>query len=195
MRRERTVFFIYIHKFNYMSQSKPNKIPEINKSQPSEKGKKIFQPNLINWSYLYLGKAALTQTNTKRTIVVFRPNQINPGIKLKRIKFIGESQPPRKYMVTVVDIRIIFAYSPKKKRAKPIAEYSVLYPETSSASASGKSKGDLLVSARPEIKNIINAGNKGTTNHISFWAKTIWVKFKEPEHIITEIIIKPIDTS
>jgi hypothetical protein len=36
---------------------------------------------------------------------------------------------------------MILLYSAKKKSAKPIAEYSTLYPETSSASASGRSKG------------------------------------------------------
>ena len=55
----------------------------------------------------------------------------------------------------------MLAYSPKKNSAKPIAEYSVLYPETNSASASGKSKGALLVYANPEIKNIINKGKSG----------------------------------
>jgi len=33
-----------------------------------------------------------------------------------------------------------------------MAEYSTLYPETSSASASGKSKGCLFVSAKQDIK-------------------------------------------
>jgi len=50
-------------------------------------------------------------------------------------------------------------------------------------------------SAKEEIKNIINAGNRGIKNQISFWAKTISVKFKDPAHKITEIIINPIDTS
>ena len=48
-------------------------------------------------------------------------------------------------------ISSIFAYSPKKNKANVIAEYSTLYPETSSASASGKSKGCLLVSANIEM--------------------------------------------
>ena len=63
----------------YKSQSRPNKIPDTKNNQPNEKGKNIFQPNLINWSYLYLGKAALTQTNKNRIIVVFKPNQKKPG--------------------------------------------------------------------------------------------------------------------
>jgi len=31
-----------------------------------EFGKKTFQPKNINWSYLYRGKEARTQTNTKQ---------------------------------------------------------------------------------------------------------------------------------
>jgi len=38
-------------------------------------------------------------------------------------------------------------------------------PLTSSDSASAKSNGALLVSATDPIKNTINIGNKGTTNH------------------------------
>jgi hypothetical protein len=55
----------------------------------------------------------------------------------------------------------MFEYSPKKNSAKVIEEYSVLYPETSSASASGKSKGARFVSANIEIKKIIKSGYKG----------------------------------
>ena len=65
-------------------------------------------------------------------------------------------QPPRKIIVINNDIKIIFAYSAKKNKAKLIAEYSTLYPDTNSASASGKSKGALFVSAKAEIKNKIN---------------------------------------
>jgi hypothetical protein len=61
------------------------------------------------------------------------------------------NQPPKKSIVVKLHIRIIFAYSPKKNRAKPIAEYSTLYPATNSASASGKSKGARLVSANIEM--------------------------------------------
>jgi len=51
------------------------------------------------------------------------------------------NQPPKKRVDTKALIKSILAYSPKKNKAKVIAEYSTLYPETSSASASGKSKG------------------------------------------------------
>lgn len=59
-----------------------------------------------------------------------------------------------------VHIIIILLYSPRKKRAKAIPEYSTLYPATSSASASGKSKGARFVSAKADIKNKIKIGNK-----------------------------------
>jgi hypothetical protein len=36
------------------------------------------------------------------------------------------------------------------------------------SSASAKSRGALLVSAKAPIKNIINTGNKGIINHIDF---------------------------
>ncbi len=50
-------------------------------------------------------------------------------------------------------------YSPKKNIANVIEEYSTLYPATSSASASGKSKGVLFVSANIDIKKTIKQGN------------------------------------
>jgi len=59
----------------------------------------------------------------------------------------------------------IFEYSPNENSANPIDEYSTLYPETSSASASGRSKGCLFVSAKAEVKNNKNKGKNGTKNH------------------------------
>ena len=86
-------------------------------------------------------------------------------------------------------------YSPIKNNAKPIAEYSVLKPETNSPSASGKSKGCLLHSANKAIKVITNKGNNGITNQIYFCAKTILVKFKEPVHKKITAKTEPIDNS
>ena len=59
-------------------------------------------------------------------------------------------------------IAIIEPYSAKKNSANPILEYSTLNPETSSDSASGKSKGARLVSANIDTKNIKNKGKNGT---------------------------------
>ena len=60
------------------------------------------------------------------------------------------SQPPRKNRVVMKDIRMMWIYSARKNRANVILEYSTLYPDTSSDSPSGRSKGVLLVSARIE---------------------------------------------
>lgn len=83
-------------------------------------------------------------------------------------------------MLDKIQIRTILAYSAKKKNTNITAECSVINPETSSDSASAKSKGGLLVSAIDPIKNMINIGNKGTTNHIALWASIFTVKFKLP---------------
>jgi len=105
------------------------------------------------------------------------------------------SQPPKNKMAQRELIKSIFAYSPKKKRANVIAEYSTLYPETSSASASGKSKGCLLVSASITIQKTRNIGNKGTINQIFCCIKTISVKLNEPAQTTTFRITKPNDNS
>jgi len=89
----------------------------------------------------------------------------------------------------------MLAYSPIKKKAKPTEEYSTLYPDTSSASASGKSKGARFVSAIAEIKNKMNKGNIGMIYQIFCCDTTISVKFKLPALIKTTIMIIPIETS
>lgn len=54
----------------------------------------------------------------------FKPNQIPPGIQFKNQK--GANQPPRNNKVVTTLINKILPYSPKKNKAKPIAEYSTL---------------------------------------------------------------------
>jgi len=121
-----------------------------------------------------------------------------PGI----IKFNGQkskkdggNQPPKNNITVNALIKIILLYSAKKNKAKLIAEYSTLYPETSSASASGKSNGCRFVSANAHIKKIRNIGNNGITYQICFCAFTISFKFKDPDNNITEMIVIPIETS
>ena len=89
----------------------------------------------------------------------------------------------------------MFPYSPKKNNANPIAEYSTLYPDTNSASASGKSNGCRFVSANAETKNLLIIGNKGLTYHTSSCARTIPDKFPVPAHINTDTTMNPIETS
>jgi hypothetical protein len=93
------------------------------------------------------------KVNTTNTI--FNANHIQDGNKFN--PKIG-NHPPKNIIEIKVDIRRIFAYSAKKNSTNPTAEYSTLYPDTNSDSASGKSKGILFVSARAEIKNNINEG-------------------------------------
>ena len=61
-------------------------------------------------------------------------------------------QEPKKKKTNKKEFTNILVYSAKKKMAKFIAEYSTLYPATNSASASGKSNGILLVSAKIIMK-------------------------------------------
>ena len=89
----------------------------------------------------------------------------------------------------------MLAYSAKKNRTNDAEEYSVKNPATKVASSSGKSKGNLFVSANAEIKKTINIGNKGIANQTVLCASTIFVKFNEPTHKRTVIITNPIETS
>ena len=70
-------------------------LDSINKN-PKDTGKKTFQPSLINWSYLYLGKVPLTNMNKKIKNKVFNANQIVPGIIFKGHIFNKGNQPPKK---------------------------------------------------------------------------------------------------
>ena len=92
-------------------------------------------------------------------------------------------------------ISIIDPYSAKKNKANPILAYSTLNPDTSSDSASGKSKGALFVSAKIDTKNIKNRGKKGITKNTKCWKATILIKFSELTHNKIDIRISPIDTS
>jgi len=108
---------------------------------------------------------ARTKIKRKQKITVFNAKKTSPGIQFKKAK--GASQPPKKKITISADIIIILLYSAKKNIAKLIDEYSTLYPATNSASASGRSKGARLVSARAEIKKIIANGNNGHINQTS----------------------------
>lgn len=77
----------------------------------------------------------------------------------------GKYQPPLNRIALSPDLRMMFEYSARKKRANPLAEYSTLYPETSSASASGRSNGWRFVSASVVIKKITKTGSRGAANH------------------------------
>jgi hypothetical protein len=61
---------------------------------------------------------------------------------------------------------IIAAYSPRKKSANFIDEYSVWYPPTNSVSDSGRSKGRRFVSANIDIVKTMNEMKSGIQRRI-----------------------------
>ena len=140
---------------------KNNKRKWLKNKRQIDNGIIIFQDNDINWSYLYLGKVALTQINKNTIKINLLKNQNQPGTKYNKVMFKGGNHPPKKRHTVKLDINKIEEYSAKKNKTKPTAEYSTLYPETSSDSASGKSKGTRFVSAKIDMKNNIKDGNSG----------------------------------
>src|ERR1039457_4930107 len=69
----------------------------------------------------------------------------------------GPFHPPRNRVVVRAHTVIMLAYSAMKNMAYFMLEYSVQNPETSSVSASGRSKGVRLISAIEQMKNTTNA--------------------------------------
>jgi hypothetical protein len=84
-------------------------------------------------------------------------------MQLNNQKSKGGSHPPKNNITITLHNNKILTYSPKKNKAKGNPECSVLYPDTNSDSASGRSKGERLVSARQQIINNKKVGNKGKT--------------------------------
>ena len=118
--------------------SKAAAMAAVSVSHPKEKGNNTFQPRRISWSYLYRGKAARVHIKKNKKTMTLSAYHNAPGIQCNSIKFAGGNQPPQKRQVHKLLMIIMLAYSPKKKRAKPIEEYSTLKPATNSASASGR---------------------------------------------------------
>src|SRR5689334_10293680 len=76
----------------------------------------------------------------------------------------GPFQPPRNRVTAIEQITRTFMYSPRKKNAHFMLEYSVWNPATNSASASGRSKGARLVSAKAVIMKVRKAIGWVNTN-------------------------------
>ena len=62
--------------------SKKNKKLAVKTTQTNESGRKIFQPNLINWSKRYLGTIALIRENKIKSPNILNIIQKAPGNKL-----------------------------------------------------------------------------------------------------------------
>lgn len=128
----------------------------------------------------------------KQIIIVLT---INQNEELGRI-LNGANHPPKKQIAIITDNQSILLYSARKNNANVIAEYSTLKPATSSASASGKSKGARFVSASNEMKNTTQVGNSGKQNHVPrpCWF-TISIRLNEFAQIEIGSSSNPIDTS
>ena len=106
-------------------------------------------------------------------------------IQLSFANISGILYPPKNKITVIVENITIELYSLKKKNTKGTEECSVINPETSSDSASCKSKGVLDVSANIEMKYNKNTGNNGITNQTVCWCSIILIKFKDPVISIT----------
>ena len=60
---------------------KKNKKLAVKTTQINESGRKIFQPNFINWSKRYLGTVALTKANKIKSPKILNIIQKGPGNK------------------------------------------------------------------------------------------------------------------
>ena len=110
----------------------------------------------------------------KATRQALKPITIDPGIN-----GIVVVDPPRNRSAIIYESVSILPYSPRKKSANVIEEYSILYPATISASASGRSKGARFVSARIEIKKIPASGRRGALSHDVVCARIISTRLRE----------------
>src|SRR5690606_38512735 len=146
--------------------------------------------------------------NMKKTKHSLSTNQITPGTQVKGAKSKGGSQPPRNRIVVIAHISTMATYSPRKNSRNGVEEYSIMWPATSSDSASTRSKGGRFVSASAEMKKMTNMGKRPSQCQSSrvlgrpsqvprpvCCASTIWDRLSEPTHSSTEMMMKPIEIS
>src|SRR5689334_15934015 len=127
-------------------------------------------------------------------------NQITPGTQVKGTTFTGGSHPPRNRIVAIAHIEAMATYSPSMNIMYGVEPYSTAKPATSSDSASTRSNGGRLVSARADMKKITNIGNSGSQNQLSrpylpICASTMAERLSEPATSSTVMKTKPIETS
>src|SRR5882672_7788203 len=123
---------------------------------------------------------AFTIAKRKKKNSILSRNQTMPGTTLSGHTFSGGSQPPRNRTVISEHISMMLTYSPKKNSMNWVAEYSTKKPATSSDSASTRSKGGRLVSARAETKKIGSMGNRiENMNQPCSCARTMAERFSE----------------
>ena len=138
----------------------------------------FFTSRLLN------NKTKKSNLTTKLILPIYKSKQKKNG-----------NQPPKNKIDINALIANIFEYSANENKANVMPEYSTLYPETNSASASGKSNGCLLVSANAEIKKIKKRGLTIKINQSDSWAIIIEFKLNEPANVAIEAKIKPKEIS
>src|SRR5208283_4881959 len=127
----------------------------------------------MRWSTLILGNVHLIHISIETTKYVFMKNHMNGGKN-------GPCHPPRNNVVATAETRNMFVYSARKNIANFMPLYSVIKPDTSSDSASGRSKGALFISAFDAIRNKTNPTGCKNTYHIFDCAATMSPIFREP---------------
>src|SRR6185436_5770083 len=114
-------------------------------------------------------------------------NQVQLGITSRKCSAAtfgnGRSQPPKNSVVATDETTIMFAYSARKNSAKRMPLYSVWNPPVSSCSASGRSNGARLVSARLPMTKITNATGCTNPNQTCalYCALTMLTMLSEPD--------------
>src|SRR5699024_6473306 len=112
----------------------------------------------------------------------------------------GLSQPPRNMTAARKLMKIMLAYSARKKMANAAPAYSTWNPATISDSPSATSNGRRFVSATPEIQYTTNIGRSGSQNQSNrplepAWASTMLVRLRLPASTSTHTSAMPMASS
>src|SRR5262245_64039941 len=97
----------------------------------------------------------------------FSVNQTTPGTQVNGANGNGGSQPPRNMIVAMAHMVAMATYSPSMNSMYGVEPYSTMKPATSSDSASTRSKGGRLVSAKADTKNTTNIGKRSSQNQLN----------------------------
>ena len=141
------------------------------------RGKRNFQANSISWSTLSRGSVLRIHTRVPNTRTALIMNHSTAGKP-------GPFHPLRKRVVRMQQTAKAWVYSANMKRPYFIPEYSVWKPATISESASRRSKGLRLISAKAAMKKIMNARGCNKMKGIDC-ASTILTMESEPVTIST----------
>src|ERR1043165_525260 len=96
---------------------------------------------------------------------ILMSSQPKGGIQLNTTESMGDCQPPKNITAVSAEMSSMFMYSARKKSAKAMPEYSIMWPATISDSPSTTSNGARLVSATPETKYTTSIGSSGSQFH------------------------------